>query len=446
MNMITDAAIRAAISRVRAGGAARIELKDGGERGGGRLMLTLRVATDHVIAEWYARWHREGKPQSTKLGTYPALSLAGARKSFRERYTPAILEGKNPTGPRAWTKSRGATIRDLFISYTEHMEGAGSTKGSIRGAKYCLLGPTGLANALGPGRPASSIATSDIVEVLVPIHRRGAVHQASSVRAWAHAAFQHGITSANCYHKQAGGTHWGLASNPVTPIAKDPAASIPGDRHLSEEEFRALWNWLTEKGASYRYRFAPAIQLMMATGQRPSEILKLGLQNYDPTAGELFWQTTKNKRPHCIPLPRQAICILDATIANEFGHFFYAQRRPHLHADSNVNEWVVARYLLETGARAFVTRDLRRTWKTLAGAAGLSKEIRDRLQNHALSDLSSKHYDRYDYREEKRKAIKVWERYLTIILTGDPEGSVEFARPVRITKPKIAAALPQALI
>jgi hypothetical protein len=30
-------------------------------------------------------------------------------------------------------------------------------------------------------------------------------------------------------------------------------------------------------------------------------------------------------------------------------------------------------------------RDLRRTWKTLAGKAGVPKDIRDRIQNHALS-------------------------------------------------------------
>ena len=40
-------------------------------------------------------------------------------------------------------------------------------------------------------------------------------------------------------------------------------------------------------------------------------------------------------------------------------------------------------------------RDLRRTWKTLAGKAGVPKEIRDRLQNHILQDVSSKSYDRW---------------------------------------------------
>jgi len=49
-------------------------------------------------------------------------------------------------------------------------------------------------------------------------------------------------------------------------------------------------------------------------------------------------------------------------------------------------------------------RDLRRTWKTLAGKAGVSKEIRDRIQNHALQDVSSKAYDRWELhaREARR--------------------------------------------
>ncbi|EET0189482.1 integrase, partial [Escherichia coli] len=59
--------------------------------------------------------------------------------------------------------------------------------------------------------------------------------------------------------------------------------------------------------------------------------------------------------------------------------------------------------------KIFTARDLRRTCKTLMGEAGISKEIRDRIQNHALNDVSSKHYDRYDYLPEKRRALEIWE-------------------------------------
>jgi hypothetical protein len=79
---------------------------------------------------------------------------------------------------------------------------------------------------------------------------------------------------------------------------------------------------------------------------------------------------------------------------------------------------IVRRYVTETGARPFEARDIRRTWKTLAGAAGIFKETRDRLQNHALRDVSARHYDRWDYMPEKREAMRVWSQFLDQILTS----------------------------
>jgi len=65
----------------------------------------------------------------------------------------------------------------------------------------------------------------------------------------------------------------------------------------------------------------------------------------------------------------------------------------------------------------FVTnRDLRRTWKTLAGKAGVSKEIRDRIQNHALQDVSSKSYDRWTYMPEKRTGMDKWNAFVERLL------------------------------
>ena len=43
---------------------------------------------------------------------------------------------------------------------------------------------------------------------------------------------------------------------------------------------------------------------------------------------------------------------------------------------------------------------------------GINKSIRDIIQNHALNDVSSKHYDRWDYMPEKREALEKWSHYL----------------------------------
>lgn len=72
----------------------------------------------------------------------------------------------------------------------------------------------------------------------------------------------------------------------------------------------------------------------------------------------------------------------------------------------------------------FQPKDIRRTVKTLMGFAGIRKEDRDRFQNHALNDVSSKHYDRYEYLAEKRQVIAVWDDYLGAILSGQSKTNI----------------------
>jgi hypothetical protein len=55
-----------------------------------------------------------------------------------------------------------------------------------------------------------------------------------------------------------------------------------------------------------------------------------------------------------------------------------------------------------------------------SGDAGLSKDMCDRLQNHSkTSDVSTRHYDRYDYLPERRAAMAKWGTYLDRVLAGE---------------------------
>jgi hypothetical protein len=49
--------------------------------------------------------------------------------------------------------------------------------------------------------------------------------------------------------------------------------------------------------------------------------------------------------------------------------------------------------------------------------AGVSKEIRDRIQNHALQDVSSKSYDRWTYMPEKRAGMAKWDKFVRALLS-----------------------------
>jgi hypothetical protein len=55
--------------------------------------------------------------------------------------------------------------------------------------------------------------------------------------------------------------------------------------------------------------------------------------------------------------------------------------------------------------------------------------MRDRLQNHAQrGDVSSRHYDKYDYLPERRAAMAKWADYLDRIIAGDVGKLIEFPK------------------
>jgi integrase len=135
----------------------------------------------------------------------------------------------------------------------------------------------------------------------------------------------------------------------------------------------------------------------------------------------IYWGKTKNGLPHSIPVPPQAADILTRLVPNKHGLYFpnkLDSARPMI-SDSIL--WAVQHFRLEhPEIPHFVPKDARRTWKTLAGDAGVSKEMRDRLQNHVKkSDVSTRHYDRYDYLSERRAAMSVWSAYLGLVIAGE---------------------------
>ncbi len=269
---------------------------------------------------------------------------------------------------------------------------------------------------IGADRQASDVDASDILPLLTAIHDRGRVAMAHSVRAWVHSAYAFGMKAEHDYTRQKDVSKWGIKFNPATAIPTDPNASCPSNRYLSPAELAAFWRWC--EANENRSNLCVALRLMMATGQRVEEIVRLCEAYYLREESMFEWDKTKNGKPHAIPIPRSAGEIMRGLRANSHGLFFPHRVEPTRHALYTGPNKIVHIYIEETGALPFVPRDIRRTWKTLAGRAGLTKETRDLIQHHSKADVSSKHYDRYDYIKEKRAGMKAWQTFLDDILAG----------------------------
>ena len=57
---------------------------------------------------------------------------------------------------------------------------------------------------------------------------------------------------------------------------------------------------------------------------------------------------------------------------------------------------------------AFMLSDIRRTAETLFASKGISRDVRAQIQSHGLSGVQARHYDKHDYRDEKRRALESW--------------------------------------
>jgi hypothetical protein len=76
-----------------------------------------------VLAEWMAQQWRDGRRTKSKIGSYPALSLADARAIFQRNFAEVILKGKSI---KFADDTRPGTVADLFEAYVQSLPTGGT--------------------------------------------------------------------------------------------------------------------------------------------------------------------------------------------------------------------------------------------------------------------------------------------------------------------------------
>ena len=405
MGSLTDGAIRHALKRV---GKSRKQesLTDGEGRGTGRLVLILKPMPTRVTAEWMAQQWRHGRRTKSKIGSYPRTSLSEAREIFKRDYAEIILKGSSI---KVAVDARPGTVADLFEAYVENLKGL--DKSSWPDAKANL---NKAADVLGRNHLARDIGPDDVLGVLRPIYERGKRSMADHMRSYIRSAYSWGLKSEHDY-RSASPRRFKLVHNPAAGIPTEP--KVVGVRWLREDEFARLYRWLECPNAPVHPPYTRAVRILMLTGQRVEEIAALHVDQWDAKERIIDWSKTKNGKPHAIPVPPIAAELIESIVPNEFGWFFPSAKDPSKPVSAGTLYSFMWRQR-DRGVIPVVTnRDLRRTWKTLAGKAGVPKEIRDRLQNHILQDVSSKSYDRWSYMPEKRAGMAKWDEFVTTLLS-----------------------------
>lgn len=369
-----------------------------GARGDGVLVLKVRPSG---TKEFYFQRHVAGTKKLTKLGNWPALSLSLARDRCRTEAEVVVSAG---------------TFQELLESYLAKLEGEGAASaGNVAWSfRHYVSEPfPGLVS-----RPASMIGPADIRDIISRMIDNGVTTYCNRLRSQLHAAFQAGLEQEyNPRSYLQVKVRFGLQSNPVASIPVQADWEQPGDRALSKVELRTLWQLLPEK---LSLTTAELIKFLIAAGgQRPEQLLASDRSMYHDD--HLVIRSAKGRvqgerQLHVVPLnaPMRAVLQTMEEIDDQSPYPFQGRAQGKALNVQSLSRAVTKLYQRNAAAFAgpFTLRDLRRTCKTLMASAGMSKELRDRIQGHAFSDVSSKHYDRYDYFDEKRAGLETWAAWL----------------------------------
>jgi integrase len=228
--------------------------------------------------------------------------------------------------------------------------------------------------------------------------------------------------------------------NPMTKI-KLPPPNKPRERVLDNDEIQLIWKafedmetealhmksgHLKQKGGSpTNISNARVGKLLFLTGLRRQEIGELQWSEVDVVNKELKipGERTKNKEELCNPLTDWALEIICGEekrpddpyvfLANDGGR--------GSHNLTSISRSINDRIFKTTGVKLkhWTPHDIRRTVTTRLAALHIPLEVREALTGHiSHRPKMDRVYNRYDYWDEKRRAVAMWEANLRAIIEG----------------------------
>lgn len=385
---------------------ARVEYFDAGCKG-----LSLRVGeSGHKAWTYHFRTPGESKRARVQLGTYPALSLAGARtRAFEAK--GHVEDGTDPRAAFAAHSAAEPTVADLVASYIAkhvrpHLRTAARVERRFQTDVLPVIGAV----------KAADLHRRDINQVLDPIMARGSAVKAARVFEDLRAAFRWAVARGDLDH------------SPMEGMRK-PGVSRPRERVLSDDEIRELWNGLP-KALARSKTCQRIICLLLVTGQRVGEVAGMRRDELDLAARTwtIPGARTKNGRTHVVPLSEMAIAILADALAaaGEAAYVFPCGGGP---LDPHAVTRTVGRAHQATekhpdgrfGLLHFTAHDLRRTVLTNLAKLGVAPVVAGAVANHVSvtkATVTLRVYTAYSYESEKRAALDLWASRLAAIVAG----------------------------
>lgn len=346
---------------------------------------------------------RESKTRRYTIGSHGSPWTPATARAEAERLAILIAQGIDPG--EAERQRRRESVDLAFDNYSDRFAEACVGEGWRRLVKRSL--ELHVKPVLG-SKPLPNLTRIDIVAVFDRMPRA----QIANIR--------------NVFAVLRRLLRWAVSRGDIdrSPMEgmETPPPVKPRDRWLSDEELGRIWMAAPNTHSC----FGPIIRLLIVTGQRREEVSSLRWEELNRK--DLLWtlpgERAKNGEPNRIPLNELAVAILDEVAGSAIwprsGRMFTTSRGGRFTGYSKGK--IKLDLLMSQDGREplpdWRLHDLRRTLATGFQRLGVRFEVTEAVLNHVGGSRAGVAgiYQRHDWKDEKREAMKSWNDYLAAII------------------------------
>src|SRR5262249_31264226 len=376
----------------------RREIPDRGCRG---LYLVVQPSG---ARSWAIRFRLDGKPCKQTLGSFPAVSLAEARR-LATAALAQVAQGVDPRLEKRQAKAEAAergrdTVDRLTAQFLE-WQGKRLRPNSLRQLEHIV---TDFVVPAWQGRDVHSIARRDALELTEAVAETRPI-MANRLHSRLHRFFRR-----LCERDI-------IIASPMVGVPR-PAPERARERTLSERELVQLWhacNAVSEPGRSW-------IRMLILLSQRRSETAGMRRSEIDGDLWHLPAERMKGRVAHVVPLPTQAMAIIEALpVAGDL--VFSSNGKSPLDHFDRLKKEIDAEM---KPATPWTWHDVRRSTASALAGLGVAVPVIEKILAHRSGTFRgvAGTYQRHSFIPEMRTALERWSEHLDRLVRGVPATKV----------------------
>ncbi len=348
---------------------------------------------------WRLAYRWGGKQQTMALGVFPEVSLVDAREK-RDVIRKILAEGKNPVAA-AKEEALAAKLAEqtTFRAVAEEWHGKCQREGlaavTLQKQKWML----DFAYPQLGDRPISRISSREVYEVLLGIEAKGHYETARRLRGLCGRVFRYAVATARAERDVCSDLRGALITPKVKHLAAITKPAEVGELMCAIDGFDGY------RVTHVALRLAPHLFV------RPGELRQAEWSDFD--FDEKVWtipaDRMKMRRPHSVPLSRQALSIIEEVkpVSGKHRYLFPCQgKRDRPMCENTLN---LALQRLGYGGNRMTTHGFRSMASTLLNESGRwSSDAIERQLAHVDANSVRRIYARGDYWDERVRMMQAW--------------------------------------